>query len=340
MTHRALYQAPYGQLMRLPGFDGLRVPARFWMMALACLSAVAALAINRVGDRRRRLVTAIAVAGLLLDGWPRRFLVADAPEMRAAPPGVATRLDLPISDDVDAQALYRQMFDPVPLHNGYSGYFAPHYYALRTLLQERNADILHVLAGAGPLGIVVDHAGDPDGAVRRFVMAYPGAAVVFNGAAWSSYRLPADPAPPVPADRSGTPLHIKSLTTFPSPPHAVRALDGDLRSRWSGGPQQQAADAIVELDAPVRVGQVVIDLGQYFGDFSRRLQVDVSADGASWQNAWIGDTALHAYIGAVRHPKEIPIALPINREGVRFIRLRQTGFGPRDWSIAELQVLQ
>ena len=36
---RVLYQSPYGQLMRLPGFDGLRVPARFWMMSLVCLSA-------------------------------------------------------------------------------------------------------------------------------------------------------------------------------------------------------------------------------------------------------------------------------------------------------------
>ena len=33
MDRPALSQAPYGWLMRLPGFDGLRVPARFWMMA-------------------------------------------------------------------------------------------------------------------------------------------------------------------------------------------------------------------------------------------------------------------------------------------------------------------
>jgi hypothetical protein len=47
LEHRLLYQAPYGWLMRLPGFDGLRVPARFWMMAVACLSVLAALAIAR-----------------------------------------------------------------------------------------------------------------------------------------------------------------------------------------------------------------------------------------------------------------------------------------------------
>ena len=51
LDHHALYQAPYGWLMRLPGFNGLRVPARFWMMTLVCLTALAALAINRLrGD--------------------------------------------------------------------------------------------------------------------------------------------------------------------------------------------------------------------------------------------------------------------------------------------------
>ena len=53
MGQRALYQAPYGWLMRLPGFDGLRVPARFWMMAVACLSVVGALAVDRLSGRRR-----------------------------------------------------------------------------------------------------------------------------------------------------------------------------------------------------------------------------------------------------------------------------------------------
>ena len=72
---RALYQAPYGWLMRLPGFDGLRVPARFWMMCLACLSVLAALAdqpperTRAAGgrrDRRRR-----TGAGRLAEAYSR-----------------------------------------------------------------------------------------------------------------------------------------------------------------------------------------------------------------------------------------------------------------------------
>ena len=100
---RALYQAPYGWLMRLPGFDGLRVPARFWMMALVCLTVLAALAIDRLHGRctacrrgpRRGGPDARRLAG-------RTFVVEAAPERRPAPAGVMARLDLPINTDRDA----------------------------------------------------------------------------------------------------------------------------------------------------------------------------------------------------------------------------------------------
>ena len=188
--------------------------------------------------------------------------------------------------------------------------------------------------------MVVDHAGDADGSIRKFVLAYPGAAVDHVEQDWSSYRLPRSASPPAVPDREGTRLAIKTLTTFPSPPHAARALDGDLRTRWSGGLQQQSADATIELEQPSHVGQVVIDLGGFVTDFPARLQIDVSADGVAWQPAWTGSAALHAYYGAIRHPREMPLVFPLNRDGVRFIRLRQVGFGAHDWSVPELHVLQ
>jgi hypothetical protein len=340
MDRPMLDQAPYGWLMHLPGFDGLRVPARFWMMALVCLSVVAALAIHRLQGRARRIVVVAAVAGLLLDGWPRTFVVLPAPPLRPSPAGVASRLDLPMNDDNDAQALYQQTFDEVPSRNGSSGYFAPHYYALRTLILDGDPRILQALAANGALGVVIDHAGDEDGRLRQFVQSYPGAEMVSRERDWSSYRIPRNTTAQALPDRDGTPVHIKSLSTFPSPPHAGRALDGDLRTRWSGGLQQQSADATIELDQPGHVGQVVIDLGGFVTDFPARLQIDVSGDGAVWEQAWNGTTALHAYYGAIRHPREIPLVFVLNRDGVRFIRLRQTGFGTHDWSIPELHVLR
>ena len=237
-------------------------------------------------------------------------------------------------------ALYQQMFDPVPLYNGFSGYFAPHYYALRTLVEAADPRILQVLAANGPLGVVIDHAGDEDGALRRFVLSYPGARGRPRRPDMEQLSPAAELVGSANPDRSGALLHVKTLSTFPSPPHAARALDGDLSTRWSGGVQQVFAEVVIELEEMSHVGQVEIDLGGFTTDFPKRLQIDVSVDGRAWETAWIGDTALHAYYGALRHPREMPLVFALNRYGVRFIRLRQTGFGKNDWSIPELYVRQ
>src|SRR6187402_2111357 len=79
---------PYALLMKLPGFDGMRVPARLWMLSILCLAVVAALVISRIESRRtRRLVAGVATIGLLLDGWPRVFPIVAAPGMRITTTG-------------------------------------------------------------------------------------------------------------------------------------------------------------------------------------------------------------------------------------------------------------
>ena len=337
---RAMYQAPYGWLMRLPGFDGLRVPARFWMMTLACLSVLAALAVNRLSGRARRIVVAVAAIGLILDGWPKEFSVRAEPERRPTPPGVFARLDLPMTDDRDAYALYQQTFDAVPLYNGFSGWGATHQYALRELLIANDARILQALTSRGSLGVVIDHESDEKGAYRKYIASYPGAVLHETHPTWSSYTLPANNGGDLLPDRAGEPVRIKSLDAFPSPPNAPLAIDGNLKTRWSGGVQKNAADFTIELESPGRVNQLVIALGEFMTDFPMKLRLEVSADGATWDVVHFGDTALHGYYAAVRHPKEVPVVYPIGRDNVRFIRLTQLGWGTHDWSIPEVQVLR
>ena len=339
-NHRAIYQAPYGWLMRLPAFSGLRVPARFWTLAILCLTVLAALAIDRLRGRTRRVVAIVAVVGLALDGWPKQFRVLAEPEHRPAPPGVALRLDLPSNEDVDAASLYQQTLEGIPLYNGFSGYPAPHQYAMRVLLGNHDPRILDALTRRGSLGIVIDHALDEDGQIRKFVSSYPGAALHETHPTWSSYRLPAHAGGEALPEEAGTPLSIKSLDAYPSPPHTPRAVDGNYSSRWSGGVQHSAADFTIELDRPEHVGQLVTYLGEYWTDFPARLRVSVSPDGKVWETAYEGDTALQAYYGAVRHPKTVPLVFSLNRDGVRFIRLQQVGWDKHDWSIAELRVLR
>ena len=286
------------------------------------------------------MLVAVASVGLLLDGWPRAFLMLDPPERRHAPPGVGTRLDLPMDDDHDPIAVYQQMFNPIPLYNGFSGYIAPQIYATRELLNAHDPRILDALTARGSLGVVVDHGAEGAEGFRKYLEAYPGAALMETHATWSSYRLPVNNAPPDMPEASGQSLAIKAVDSTPSPPHAPRAIDGSLKTRWSGGVQRSAADYTIELAAPGRVSQVVTELGEFMTDFPMRLQLDVSPDGTQWDTVYLADTFLQAYYAAVRHPITVPIVIPVNRDRVRFIRMKQLGWGKHDWSIAELRVLR
>ena len=51
---QVLYHAPYSWLMALPGFDSVRVPARFWMLGILCLSAAGGLALAQLTARGSR----------------------------------------------------------------------------------------------------------------------------------------------------------------------------------------------------------------------------------------------------------------------------------------------
>ena len=340
MGQRLLYRAPYSWLMLMPGFDGLRVPARFWTMTLVCLAVTGALAVHRLQGSARRIAVALAIAGLLVDGWPARFAVLAAPPIRPSPDGAAFRLDLPISDAGDPQALYQQMFDPKPLYNGFSGFTAPHYPAMKALLEEGDERVLRILAARGPLAIVIDHAGDVDGTQRALVRAFPGVRAVRAEAEWSSYLIPQGDAPAETPDPTGTPVRVKSVTASAGKAPAGRAIDGNLDTAWSAAKDTPDIVFTIELEESGAVGQVVVELAQYAADFPARLRIDVSPDGAQWSTVSSGSGALPAYYAGIRHPKEVPAVFPIGRDGVRFIRLEQTGTSARDWSIAELRVLR
>jgi hypothetical protein len=49
-----LYEPPYAWLMRVPGFDTLRVPARFAMLFVLCQCVLLALAVARWSSRQLR----------------------------------------------------------------------------------------------------------------------------------------------------------------------------------------------------------------------------------------------------------------------------------------------
>jgi hypothetical protein len=327
---------PYRLLMLLPGFNGIRVPARFWMMAVLCLAAAGAIVISRIRSSRARLAAAaIAVIGLLIDGWPSPILLGADPGMQVTHTDAIARLGLPL-DGNETETMYGAIAQQRPVFNGYSGYMAPQHYALADLLERGDVRILQRLAAEGPIEVVVRHDLDPQGRWRRFLSSVPGARLAEATSTWSVFRVQS--TSPAPSAAAGSRLAIAHLSASVDDKDVGAVVDGNLDSRWHAAPQESGATIVIDLGNIQRPSAVVMSLGAYAAQYPRTLDISLSMDGASWEQAWIGDTALATYDAAVASPRDIPVTIPLPRREARYVRLSEVGSSPRGWSIVELEV--
>jgi hypothetical protein len=343
MNEPIIYKAPYTWLMALPGVEGVRVPARFWMLSVLCLAAAAALAVAQLlarFPRARTVLPLAACAGILVDGWQVPLVLHEPPGRRPNRTNAVARLELPINPSHDLRVLYQSIAHQRPIVNGYSGYFAPHYWVLQYLVEQRDPDVLMRLAELGDLEIIVDHALDEGEALRDFVAAAPGVEVVFRDELSTSYRLRQVAVKGLRGRMDGPPLPILALSSALNPHYLARTTDGDLVSRWEAGRGQIAGDALtIDLGQVREVRGIELDIGGYVADFPRGLRIEVSDDGVAWSEAWSGPTGTTALTGALRYPRSVPLVFEIDRRA-RHIRLTQLGSDPvYYWSVAELRVV-
>lgn len=328
---------PYRVLMLLPGIDGIRVPARLWMIAVLCFAAAAAIYVSRIQSSRRRTVVAVlAVAGLLLDGWPSPITLGADPGMPITHTDAVARLGLPLQSN-ETETMYGAIAESRPVFNGYSGYTAPQHYALADLLEHADARVVERLASHGPIEVIIRRDLDPGDRWLAFASSLAGATRVMTAPAWTAFRVPAstwrDTAP------TGTPLPIAHLTASVDEQDVNAMLDGDLDSRWHARRQAGGETIVADLGRIDRPSALVMSLGVYASQYPRVLQVSTSMDGAHWETAWVDDTALATYDAAVRSPRQLPVTVPLPRREARYIRLSQIGNDPdRGWSIVELGV--
>jgi hypothetical protein len=222
--------------------------------------------------------------------------------------------------------------------NGYTGYTAPQHAAMRDLLERHDPRMLARLAATDPIEVVIESRADSDGAWNAYVARQPGARRVDVTAEWTSYALPPTGAL-APGPAGGSRLAVAAIETTTNVPDINAVLDGDLQTRWHSPSQRGAETITIDLGRPQSVAAVELCLGAYPGQYPRVLVVESSADGIDWSSVSDGGTALETYDAAVRSPREVPVTLPVHRDGVRFLRLRQTGSDPRSWSIVELRVI-
>jgi hypothetical protein len=212
--------APYGLLYEyVPGFEGLRVPARFAMVVVFTLAVLggygaAVLARWKWGSR---LLWAVA-AMFLLEGTAVPFLVNGvtppsgfhAPEARLYRPARAPAIyheagrqlgdgvlaELPLGHpDFDLRAMYYSTVHWRPILNGYSGFYPPHYGQLTFALSElpRHPELsMKALEAAGATHVLV-HEGaylGNEGAQTSDTLRQQGATELYRDGTDALLRLP------------------------------------------------------------------------------------------------------------------------------------------------------
>lgn len=333
--------SPYLGLLQIPGFEALRAPARFWMLVLVCLSALAALSAARLapsGGRRRLAFFAVLAAGILLDGWGRLPVVpspSPSPLLEARATGPVVDLPLGWRDD-DAAAMLRGAAHGRPVVNGYSGHAPPYYGALAQGLRSGQGEVLAWLAGVGVRHVRLDRTRPGSRQLEAAAAAVPGLRLDAHTASEALYTF-VRPAPAPPPPVVGERLSVVRASASENEDLVDYAIDGVHGPRWTTGPQAPGQWLRLELDAARPVGGVVL-WGSLGMDFPRRLRVETSRDASVWETVWQGRTEPAVLRDALRDSRA-PLTITFTAAPARYVRLRQTGRDPSfAWSVTEVDV--
>ncbi len=296
---------PYKLLSYLPGFESLRVPARFAMLATLCIAVAAGIAVSRF-VRRHVLAGALCAAGLALDGWPRPMPLF-APPPRIILPDIpnAVVVELPTDDAaVSVSAMYRSMFHQRPIVGGYSGHTPPHAFIFAASLWRHDASVLLELSRGRPVIIVVDDR--RAGFLRPLVRDLPSVERRHASGAGEIYVIPALAASRDP--RLG-----------PRLPHTVDETTGDRR---------------LDLGALHTVRTIEVPLKWRYMSLHTRLTFEASADGSNWTTVWDDWTGGPSFAAAIRDPREAPVRVTLADVTARYLR-----FGPApEWMWREIRL--
>lgn len=340
-----MYRGPYRLLMALPGYDAIRVPARFAMLAVLCVSVVAALGFARmttaIGRIGRLTIAAIVICGVLVDSAVGEMPLKDLPprftSFESLPAGTAV-VEIPVGDLIDdVAAMYRGMYHGRPVINGYSGFFPRSYVVLQRGLRNRDPEIFDALASHGPIVVVVDTARDPEAAWATQAAVRPGTRMLGEQFGWKAFVLAKSEPRPGTALTERLPVEVAAASV--NNDRMPLALDGDDTTRWNSNPQEGNETITIDLGVEYDLDAITMTLGPQMADFPRRLVIETSSDTRDWTARWEGTTAGIALEASLRDPRDIPLTFPLGHHPARWIRLRQVG---QDdvfyWSIFELRI--
>jgi hypothetical protein len=235
--------------------------------------------------------------------------------------------------------MYRGTLHGHPVVNGSSGYFPPHFLAMRFALADEDATVFDALATSRPLLIALRTDQDPNRTWQRIVQKVERAQLVAYDDHWNVYGIP-----PLPPDQChGSVIPISSAADGNGAVNASALQDGNLATDWrTAGPQRPDDMLVLDLGHPSRVCSVAISVGDAWQNYPRGLEVAISTDGSHWSTPLFnGSTAGLVVRGALDDPRHIWITLPVHAQNdARFVRLRLNArTDVTQWVIADLRVV-
>jgi hypothetical protein len=339
LGRRLSVPGPFLWLAALPGVNGLRVPSRFWLITLLCLTVAMGLVVADVLRGRSRIVKALAVAVLaavvLADGWAP-LPVAALPPQVANPERLAGKVVFEMPPDSgarDVAAQYRAVVGGWRTINGYSGYAPKYYSALRDAARFEEDQLFPPLRARGDLEVIVPR--DAPG-LREAVQRQPGAVLVGEGAWEWQFHLPRQPFHH-PSRPGGSRVGIARVQSTCSSDTLAVVIDGETSNRWrcdrSGEP------LVADLGGVHLVGAVFYHLGPWYWEYPSYLDIETSRDGIEWTAARSGSTIAEVIQGGFDHPQSLSVVFPFEPRAAAYIRLHHRGRGDGvGWTVSELEV--
>jgi hypothetical protein len=300
---------PYDLLAWLPGFSGLRAPARFFMLATLCLAVAAGFAVAALatGGRRSIAVASVVCAVAFIDGWTGPMPLGAPPRPFGVPLDRGAHvIELPVDDPaVSVAAMYRSSLHGLPVVNGYAGYVPPHANVIAWALNRGDPSVLTVLRRGHPLYVVVSNT-DSSSRWAAFMDAQNDATLLGIYGAGRLYKLPPAAFP-------------AQVTIGP----AISGLRGEIKDGW----------LTFDLATPHAVRALELRTGGQVALLNAILRVQTSPDGQTWTTAADEPPGGLALDGALREPLAVPVRILLPDPVARFVRVNAPGFSPVDVTI-------
>jgi len=198
--------------------------------------------------------------------------------------------------------------------------------------------VLAGLAEYGPILIAIDTESAESGFWRNALAGIGATATAVTDNRRTFLMLPAREGVAAPP---GTPLRLIAGSASPGRFVLQDLTDGNPSTHWRSTELQRGDERIdVQLDGVHRVTGVVLSMGPHGEGYPRRLRIETSQDGATWNAAAEETPAGMAFSTVIRNFSRAQLSFRIPDVESRFVRLNQLGRDPHAfWFITDITVL-